>query len=473
MTTSPASERGSARCCRPPPRSSRPARGPGAGCSTSYALRARSGARRRARCRRWPILRPGPRAGRRAALRRGGDAAQGPRRAARGAGHARGPAVALRLRRFAGPRPGLRRRPRTPGRDERDRRPGSLRRPADRRDLDAAYAAADAAGAGVARRDLRHGRRPRRWPAGSRSSRRSSAGCRRPSAWPPTAAGRACWCRPATRRRSPRRCAAGSATRSCGERLRRAARAAPRRPLSGLAGRRRTRIARVLAEVAAMTVSPPTRTWWTWARAAGRCRHPRRAGLAARHRPVPRRRPHGRRVVAGGGGRHRGADHGLLRLAVEPGRRRPRRRRPAARGGRRVLPLAVPQHDAARRRARRRAPGVRHGRDVGDVGREPAGRRLGTRRRARSCRSCWPSPCCCCCRRRCGRSCPSPSACSLAGSLAAVLAQSGRCRAAGRRCRPGRVRTLAAADVRDGLLARRGWPGIVLASSRGRGRARR
>ena len=66
----------------------------------------------------------------------------------------------------------------------------------------------------------------------------------------------------------------------------------------------------------------------------------RRPALAPRHRPVPRRRPDGRRHGAGGRGRHRRADHGVLRLAVDARRPRPRRRPAAAGRGRGVLPVA-------------------------------------------------------------------------------------------------------------------------------------
>ena len=75
----------------------------------------------------------------------------------------------------------------------------------------------------------------------------------------------------------------------------------------------------------------------------------RRAGLAPRHRPVPRRHPHDRRPGARGSGRDRGADHGVLCLAVEARGPRSRRRVVPVRRGGRVLPLAVPQRHAPRR----------------------------------------------------------------------------------------------------------------------------
>ena len=69
--------RASAPSCRPPPRSSPPARGPGAGCSSRYALPAD-----RVHVAEPGVdaadLAPGTAAGGRAALRRGGDPGQGP-----------------------------------------------------------------------------------------------------------------------------------------------------------------------------------------------------------------------------------------------------------------------------------------------------------------------------------------------------------------------------------------------------------
>ena len=114
----------------------------------------------------------------------------------------------------------------------------------------------------------------------------------------------------------------------------------------------------------------------------GRSRDPHRAGLAPGHRPVPRRRAHGRRPGAGGSGRPRGADHCVLRLAVEDRGPWSRHRPAAARRRRGVLPVAVPQRHAARRgrwrRPPRRQPRSRRQRRRPRV----AGRRMGTLRRA-------------------------------------------------------------------------------------------
>ena len=91
----------------------------------------------------------------------------------------------------------------------------------------------------------------------------------------------------------------------------------------------------------------------------------------AGHRPVPRRPPRGRRPGAGWPRAAIGAaDHGLLRLAVDA--RRPRPRRPP-------VPARAPsRRTTARSSSTSTLPGgvlgdvhrgVRHGRDVGDVGR--------------------------------------------------------------------------------------------------------
>ena len=85
-------------------------------------------------------------------------------------------------------------------------------------------------------------------------------------------------------------------------------------------------------------------------------RDARRPGLAPGHGPLPRRPAHGRRRGAGRRGRSRRADHRVLRLALEDRGPRARRRPAAGRGGGRVLPLHLPQRDAARRRGRRRPP---------------------------------------------------------------------------------------------------------------------
>ena len=192
---------------------------------------------------------------------------------------------------------------------------------------------------------------------------------------------------------------------------------------------------------------------------ARRRRDPGRPRLAAGHRPVPGRTPH--RSTAGRWLRppaSPSSDHGVLRLAMEPGRPRPRRRPAAAYGGRGVLPLAVPQHALP-------------GGVLGDVHRavQPRPRRRRRRPRCRGLSAGNASP---------GRSCRSCSrwSCSL------VLPSPVQRVDAGRRCGRGRrrvsvavlairalphrgasrwARTLrtAGADVRDGLLARRAWPG--------------
>ena len=196
--------RGSARSSRPPPRSSRPARGPGAGCSSctrcpptgctspSPASTPPTGARDRGR--------------RRAALRRRGDVRQGPRRAARRAGDDRrtcpgscacvgsldrDPAFVERLRRRSRDG-GLGDRVPLPGTADRSRSRPQLRR---RRP----------AGAGVARRDVRHGRHRGAGPraAGRRRRRRRAAEALGHGA---DGTGRGCWSRRTTRPRSPPRC---------------------------------------------------------------------------------------------------------------------------------------------------------------------------------------------------------------------------------------------------------------------------
>ena len=159
-----------------------------------------------------------------AALRCGGDPRQGARRAARCARDDDGPVVALRVRGQPGPRPGVRRRSPSPRTGRRDRRPRALRGAADRSRPRAQLRRRGPARAGVARRDLRHGRHrgagPR--PAGRRSrGRRGDRGPR------------------SRRRRDPAR-AARSARRSCGAR-RRAAGVARRRRAAGLSWRRAAR----------------------------------------------------------------------------------------------------------------------------------------------------------------------------------------------------------------------------------------
>ena len=108
----------------------------------------------------------------------------------------------------------------------------------------------------------------------------------------------------------------------------------------------------------------------------------RRPRLAPGRGSVPRRRAHGRRPGAGGSGGHRGADHGVLCLAVEDRGRRSRRRAVAARCGGGVLPVAVPQRHAARRDRGRRPPRGQPRSRRERCRPRVAGRRVGTLRRA-------------------------------------------------------------------------------------------
>ena len=72
-------------------------------------------------------------------------------------------------------------------------------------ELDRAYARGGRPGAGLARGDLRHGRHRGARPRASGHRRGRSVAYLRPSATQPTAAGPACWSRPATHRLSGRR----------------------------------------------------------------------------------------------------------------------------------------------------------------------------------------------------------------------------------------------------------------------------
>src|SRR6266536_4656970 len=70
--------------------------------------------------------------------------------------------------------------------------------------------------------------------------------------------------------------------------------------------------------------------------------HSRLPAVAAGHRSVPRRSALDRRLGARGGARYRRADHGVLRMAVEPGRRWPRCPVAVAYRGGPLLPLRIP-----------------------------------------------------------------------------------------------------------------------------------
>ena len=153
----------------------------------------------------------------------------------------------------------------------------------------------------------------------------------------------------------------------------------------------------------------------------------------------------------------------VLRLALEDRGPRSRRRPAAARRGGGVLPVAVPQRHAARRRRRRRPP--RRQPRPRRQRRRPraAGRRVGALRRAG----------------RAGR--PDRRRAARAAVAGALVHAAGRDRGSSWRCSascswlgrgpaaaaPGwaRIRSAVAGDIRDGLLARRAWPGIALASA--------
>ena len=325
----------------------------------------RPGARRRARrrCRR-PRARH--RGRRRAALRRGRHPAQGPRRAGRRARHDRRPGLALRCVgsldrdpafadaaapqlaasglgdrvRFAGPRTGA--------------------------ELDRSYAAADLLVLPSRGGDLRHGRHrgagPR--PAGAGDRRRRRARGARPRAGRRRA--RACWCRPTTRPRWPRRCAAGWTTPRCGERLRRrGARAAG--DAAGTGGHRVGRRRRAGGRGGDDRHRDPGQRRLARAARARRRRRPRRASWSTQLRrqlpaaaPLVDPRPGLRHRLDGplAGAAAAGPQHWVLHdrdADLLRGRRRtiradgtPYRRDPAVR-----------HHPAGRRRPGRRAPGHR------------------------------------------------------------------------------------------------------------------
>ena len=203
------------RVLRRPPRSSRPARGPGAGWWSST------------RCRRDRVhvaepgvdpaeLAPGTAAGGALLCVAAVIARQGPRRAARRARDGDGPVLALRVRRQPGPRPGVRRAACAAARAtagwtaacaSRDRAPAP--------ELDRAYAAADLLVLAVARRDVRHGRHrgPGPRPAGRRRRGRRGAGGPRARRGRHAAGAAGPARRPGRARR--RAAAPGSATPSC------------------------------------------------------------------------------------------------------------------------------------------------------------------------------------------------------------------------------------------------------------------
>ena len=89
-----------------------------------------------------------------------------------------------------------------------------------------------------------------------------------------------------------------------------------------------------------------------------RARHPRCAGVAARHRTVHRRPGAGRRRLTGGGKRGGRGDDPLLRVAVDARGSRSRSRAAAAHRRGRLLPVAVPQRRDTGRGARGRGPGT-------------------------------------------------------------------------------------------------------------------
>ena len=197
------------------------------------------------------------------------------------------------------------------------------------------------------------------------------------------------------------------------------------------------------------------------------------AGLAAGHRPVPRRPPRGSTA-----GRWRRppaiavADHGLLRLAVEPGRPRPRRRAsrcaPAVAAYYRSQFLNTTLPGGVLGDVHR---GVRHGRDAGDVGRGAAGGRLGAGRRPGRAARARRWSCCCCCRRRCASSMPRRRGRARGGRALGGVLLSRRWPPRGP-SRWARAVRAAAADLRDGLLRAAGVAGHRARVRRGRGRPR-
>ena len=213
----------------------------------------------------------------------------------------RGPAVAMRLRRAARPRPGVRRTLAARGRSSRHRRPDPLSR---------RCRSATTSPTRTPRRTCwcwpRAPRRtawwsPRLWLADCRSSRRRSAGCRRPWAARAMAADPASWCRPSDSAALAAALRGWLVDADLRQRLREAARER-RSTLPGWDAPT-DRIARVLTQAAAMTrrVRVSRRAWSVMRRLVGAAivavDH-----LAAGNGPVPGRAPGGRRPVVGTGG---------------------------------------------------------------------------------------------------------------------------------------------------------------------------
>ena len=214
----------------------------------------------------------------------------------------------------------------------------------------------------------------------------------------------------------------------------------PRRP----AGPARERETGATDEPDRVGVGPPR----------GRRRDVHRPGLAPGHGPVPRRHPHGRRPGAGGSGGPRGADHRVLRLAVEDRGPWSRHRPAAARCGGGVLPVAVPQRHAARRGRGRRPPRGQPRSRRQRCRPRVAGRRVGTLRRAgragrpdrrRSARAAVARAARPCRWSRSRSSWRCSASCSWLGRAPAAVAS-----------RWARVRSAVAGDIRDGLLAAQG-----------------
>ena len=88
--------------------------------------------------------------------------------------------------------------------------------------------------------------------------------------------------------------------------------------------------------------------------------------------------------------------------------------------GRRLLPVAVPQHGAARGSARGRPPRRAARRAASGTWVAPCGPSSGSAPPGRSCRPCSPSSCCSWCRRSCSRSCRCVAAGWLSGLVVVV-----------------------------------------------------